>query len=258
MNKQKDDEGLAVLYGRNPVMDAIADGEVPIEKLYLQRGTSGEAISAIHRAANQASIPVQFVPKAKIDRLVGQVNHQGVAATTSAIAYTDVYDVLKAFPSDRDELTKLNPRLVFIDRVTDPHNFGAIIRSALAFGASAILIPSVDSAPLNAVVVKSSAGAALRIPVCRVGNPSQLFEELKERGFWLFGSDSEAEFEANGVDWARPVVVVLGSEGGGIRQKLSDQCDYLVSIKIDPSIDSLNVSVAAGILLYETARGRFS
>ncbi|NNE34772.1 MAG: 23S rRNA (guanosine(2251)-2'-O)-methyltransferase RlmB [Rhodothermales bacterium] len=258
MTKNRINEGQSVLYGRNPVMEAIENGSAPIEKVLLQKGSSGGSFSAVHRAANRAGIPVQFVPKAKIDRLVGQVNHQGVAATTSAIPYTDVYDVLKTFPSDRDELVKLNPRLVFLDRVTDPHNLGAVIRSALAFGASAVLVPAVDSAPLNAVVVKSSAGAALRMPICRVSNPVNLFQELKERGFWIFGAEGAAENRVENVDWARPTVVVVGSEGEGIRSTLIEQCDYLVSIKIDDTIDSLNVSVAAGVVLFEAAKGRYA
>lgn len=256
MKKDGIDDGLTVLYGRNPVMDALLSGSVPIEKVFLQKGSSGGTFGGVHRAANDANVPIQFVPKAKLDRLVGPVNHQGVAATTSAIAYADVYDVLQTLPLDRDELARLNPRLVYVDRVTDPHNLGAIIRSALAFNATAVLIPSVDSAPLNSIVVKSSAGAALRIPVCRIGNAINFFEELKERGFWIVGTDGNATDRPDSIDWARPIVLVLGSEGEGIRSSLTDKCDYTVSIPIDAAMDSLNVSVAAGILLYESASRR--
>lgn len=252
------DDGLTVLYGRNPVMDALLSGSVPIEKVFLQKGSSGGTFGGVHRAANDANVPIQFVPKAKIDRLVGPVNHQGVAATTAAIAYTDVYDILKTFPADRTELARLNPRLVFVDRVTDPHNLGAIIRSALAFDAAAVLVPSIDSAPLNSVVVKSSAGAALRMPVCRIGNAVNFFDELKERGFWLVGADGEATESPDTIDWARPIVLVLGSEGDGIRSSLTGKCDHTVAIPIEAGMDSLNVSVAAGILLYEAATKRHS
>lgn len=247
-------EDRSVFYGRNPVMDALVKGSVQIEKVYLQKGSSGDSFSAVHRAANSSNVPVQFVPKAKLERLVGKVNHQGVVATTSEISYTDVYDVLRTIPADRAELSRLNPRLVFVDRVTDPHNFGAIIRSAVAFGVTAVLVPTLDSAPLNAATVKSSAGAALSIPICRIGNPETLIEELKERGFWIFGADGSAEHRVDNVDWNRPAVLVLGSEGGGIRPKLAAKCDYMVSIPINSSIESLNVSVAAGIFLYETER----
>lgn len=237
-------------------MEALQDDALQLEKVLLQKGAAGEVIAEIRKSASIAKVPVQFVPKEKLDREVGRVNHQGVVALAGEIAYTDFYDIIGALPQDRDELLRAAPILIYLDRITDPHNFGAIIRSAAALGASGVIIPVQESAPLNAATMKASAGAALRMPVARVSNPGAIFDELKERGFWVVGAAGDAKLTVDEVDFSRPVVLVMGSESKGIRDGLRNRCDYLARIPMSADVESLNVSVAASIFLFSAGRRR--
>ena len=151
---------------------------------------------------------------------------------------------------------KRNPSLVVLDEISDPHNFGAILRSAVASGASGVIVPDRNQAPLGATALKASAGTAPRIPVARVTNLADALVQLKERGYWVAGLDGEAEKTVWTLDWDRPTALVIGSEGRGLRPRVRETCDYLVSIPMRGPAESLNASVAAGIALFAAVRGR--
>lgn len=256
MVRKSNDMVESVVFGRNPVLEALERGATSIDKVYVQKGGSGEFFAAVRRAAAERGVPVQYVPKDRLQKLAGKVNHQGVVALRAEVGYQDIHELLAGLPSDTAELATRKPLFVYLDRVTDPHNFGAVVRSAAAFGCNAVLVPSSGSAPLNGVTVKASAGMALRIPICRIEKPELMMEEFKERGYWIVGADGAGEGRPTTIEWTRPTILLVGSEGGGLSPRLSAACDDLVSIPIVEGVDSLNVSVATAILLYEASKPR--
>ena len=249
-----------VLAGRHPVRDALDLADGRIEKVLLQKGVHGSAIDGIRRAAKAAGVPVQMVPKPKVDGLAPQAEHQGVVAVVAPVAYADVDAMLAGVAPTLDDVRETKPVLVVLDGVEDPRNFGAVLRSAVAAGAAGCVVPERGMAPLSAVAVKASAGTALRIPVARVRNLAETLHGLKERGYWVAGlADDPGDAEATTVwdyDWDRPVAVVVGNEGSGLRSVVREACDVLVSIPMAGPAESLNASVAAGIALLWAARTR--
>ncbi|WP_420457026.1 23S rRNA (guanosine(2251)-2'-O)-methyltransferase RlmB [Rubrivirga sp.] len=250
-----------VLAGRHPVRDALDLADGRIEKVYLQKGVHGSAIDGIRRAAKTAGVPVQMVPRPKIDGLAPQAEHQGVVAVVAPVAYLDLDDLLSGIAPTLDEVREAKPVLVALDEIEDPRNFGAILRSAVAAGAAGAIVPERRMAPLSAVAVKASAGTALQIAVARVANLTEALHQLKERGYWVVGL---ADDPAPGVEtatvwdyyWDRPVVIVVGNEGGGLRTGVRAACDVLASIPMRGPAESLNASVAAGIALFAAVRER--
>ncbi|PAP76903.1 23S rRNA (guanosine(2251)-2'-O)-methyltransferase RlmB [Rubrivirga marina] len=254
------DSRTDVLAGRHPVRDALDLADGRIEKVYLQKGVHGSAIDGIRRAAKAAGVPVQMVPKPKVDGLAPQAEHQGVVAVVAPVAYADLDDMLAGIAPTLDVVRETKPVLIALDEVEDPRNFGAILRSAVAAGTAGAVVPERRMAPLSAVAIKASAGTALQIPVARVANLVDAIQQLKERGYWVVGLADDAEGDkATTVwtyDWDRPVVIVVGNEGSGLRPGVRAACDALASIPMRGPVESLNASVAAGIALFAAVKDR--
>lgn len=215
----------------------------PLDRLLIARGAGGPRLQEIIDLARERSVSVRFEPREALDRASNGAAHQGVVAFGAAERYAELDDVLSGA-----EL------LVVLDGVEDPHNLGAIVRTAHAAGAAAILIPERRAAGLTEVVAKAAAGALEHLPVVRVGNVSQTLEMLKKRGFWIYGLDQRGSQLYSETDFAQPTVLVLGGEGQGLHQLVKKHCDLLVRIPMAGAISSLNVSVAAGIVLFEWRR----
>ena len=243
-----ENEGMDnLLVGRNPIREALKAG-VPIEKMLVAQGELSGSARELVAKAREAGIVVQFVDRARLDAVYP--NHQGMLAYASAAAYSTVEDIL-ALAAKRDEA----PFVVVLDGVTDPHNLGAIIRSAECCGAHGVIVPERRAAGLNPAAVKASAGALSYLPVARVGNLSRTLAELKEKGLWVIGCDMSGG-DIRESDLTGPVALVVGSEGEGISHLVLEGCDKVVSIPLKGQIASLNASVAAGIALYEVMRTR--
>jgi 23S rRNA (guanosine2251-2'-O)-methyltransferase len=232
---------MALLSGIHPVAEALRAGN-PIERVVIAQGAGGPRLQEIIDLARRAGVPVRFEPRGAIDKLANTSAHQGVIALGAARKYADLESVAGS------EL------LVVLDGVEDPHNLGAIIRTAHAAGAAAVLVPDRRAAGLTETVAKAAAGALEHLPVVRVGNISQTLEALKARGFWIYGLDERGPQLYNETDFARPTAIVLGGEGQGLHQLVKKHCDVLLRIPMAGAISSLNVSVAAGIVLFEWRR----
>jgi len=246
-----------VIAGRKPLIEGLRSGR-GIEKVVLLPGSEGEEIRMIRHLCTQKEIPVQVVPAEKFNYLLrrsaaGQgINHQGVLALLSPVAYVEIEELLRQLSE------QTSPLIVFADKVTDVRNLGAIARSALCFGASALMFPSEGSARMSADAIKTSAGALLHLPLCRVKSLSLSLKMLKAHGYHLLAAEQRGAADPAELDWDRPVVLMLGSEGEGLGQEVLRQADEVVGVPMQGSFDSLNVSVAAGILLYEAGRKRKS
>ena len=230
-----------LLVGRNPIREALRSGR-DMEKLLVARGELIGSAREIVAMAREQHVVVQEVDRARLDAMAP--NHQGLIAVVSAFAYRSVEDML-ALAKSRGE----DPLLVMLDGVTDPHNLGAIIRSAECAGAHGVIIPERRAVGLTPAAVKASAGAVEYIPVARETNLTRTIERLKKEGIWIYGAAMEGE-DYRKVDFAGPAALVIGSEGEGISRLVAQNCDRLISLPIRGKIDSLNASVAAGVLLY--------
>ena len=238
-----------IIFGRNAVVEAINNGE-QIDKVFLQRGTRGEFEKEIRNLCKAANIPVKMVPKEKLGKFT-KGNHQGVVALHALIPYFNIEDIIPGI-YEKSEV----PLIVVLDRVTDVRNFGAIARSAEVMGAHAIVIPQTGSALINSEAIKTSAGALLTIPVCRVKSLVNTIEDLKLSGLAILASDLSAKQQLQELDLNVPLALVLGSEGEGISNAIRNRADQLFIIPQYGKTDSLNVSVAGGIALYEIVRQR--
>ncbi len=253
MNKRRDSREKPqqttdeFVIGRHPVKEALkSDRE--INKLFVQEGQGGRPIEEIIQLANKKKIVVSFVPKSKLDTLSDHQNHQGVVLSSSPVEYATI-DELFEVAEARDE----RPFFVMLDGIEDPHNLGSILRTADTTGVHGVIIPERRSANLTSTVSKASAGAIEHVKVARVTNLSQTIQELKERGLWIFGTDM------NGTDYRdwntdTPLCIVMGNEGKGISRLVKENVDELITIPMTGNMQSLNASVAAGILMYEVYR----
>jgi len=236
--------------GRHPVLEALKS-ERTINKILLADGATGSGIMDILARARDKSIVVQTVPKAKLDQVAEGRNHQGVIAYIAAKDYVELEDIVEAANN--------SPRpglIVVLDEIEDPHNLGSILRSCDAAGAHGVVIPKRRAVPLTATVAKASAGAIEHVPVARVTNISQAIESLKKMGFWVVGTDVDAEQMYHQVDVTGPTVLVIGNEGKGLGEVVKKRCDHLVRLPMIGQVQSLNAGVATGILLYEVVRQR--
>jgi 23S rRNA (guanosine2251-2'-O)-methyltransferase len=234
-----------LLLGVHPVREALRAGRT-LNRLLVARGASGAKLQEIIDLCRQAAIPVRFVARDELDRLSGNAVHQGIVAVGASHAYSDLGDVLGRDP------------LLVLDGVEDPHNLGAIVRTAHAAGAAAIMIPERRAAGLTETAAKAAAGALEYLPVVRVGNISRALEELKRAGYWIYGLDERGDALYHQVDYVKPTVLVLGGEGRGLHQHVRGHCDFLIRIPMAGPIASLNVSVAAGVVLFEWRRRQAS
>lgn len=241
---------MTTIEGRNPVFEAIV-AERPIEKIYISAKSGGSQITKIINAAKEKGVPFKTLPPERIDEIAKTESNQGVVAICAEISYSSVEDILK-----RAEEKGESPFIIIADEITDPHNLGAIIRTANAVGAHGVIIPKNRAAGVNTVVFKTSAGAAAYTPVARVNNLSQTMEGLKKQGVWITGADMAGDKEMCDADLKGPLAIVVGSEGKGIMKKVKESCDFLVRIPMVGEINSLNASVAAAVLMYEALRQR--
>ena len=239
-----------VLVGRNAVTEALKSGR-GINKLWIASGDREGSVSEIAALAKERGIVMQYVERAKIESFAGGHRHQGVLAYVAPVPYAELDDILKAAEAKGEA-----PFLVLLDELEDPHNLGALLRTADATGVHGILIPKRRSVSLNATVAKTSAGAVEYVPVARIGNIAQTLKKLKEKGFWVAGADMDGEKAYYEADLTGPLVLVVGSEGRGMSRLTKDACDFIVSMPMVGRINSLNASVAGSILMYESMRQR--
>ena len=249
------DERARYVSGRNPVRELLESDAGRVEKLSIQKSAGGST-GDLHSLARDAGIPVQFVPAAALNRLVPGVNHQGVVASVAPIRYLDVDELLTAVAPTRADVQDRKPIIVILDHIQDPHNLGAIVRSAVAAGVDGLIIPERGAAPVTAASVKTSAGTISELPIARVTNVSQTLYQMKERGYWIAGADGEGDTEYWDMDWDRALGLVIGSEEKGMGHAVKEQCDYVLRISMRGPAESLNASVAAGILLFAAIRCR--
>lgn len=235
--------------GRNPVYEALV-ADAPIEKIFISETSHGSQISKIINEAKRRGIMFKNVSADRIDELAETDSNQGVVAFVSSVDYCSLSDIL-ALAEERKE----KPFIIICDEITDPHNLGAIIRTANAAGAHGVVIPKNRAVGVNATVFKTSAGAASHTLIAKVGNLTQAINELKERGVWIAGADMGGT-EMYKEDFRGAIGLVVGSEGKGISKKVRDNCDFIVSIPMVGEINSLNASVAASVLMYEILRQR--
>ena len=239
-----------VLVGRNAVTEALKSGR-GINKLWIASGDREGSVAEIAALAKERGIVVQYVERAKIEALPGGHRHQGVLAYVAPVPYAELEDILKAAEAKGEA-----PFLVLLDELEDPHNLGALLRTADATGVHGILIPKRRSVSLNATVAKTSAGAVEYVPVARIGNIAQTLKKLKEKGFWVAGADMDGEKAYYEADLTGPLVLVVGSEGKGMSRLTKEACDFIVRMPMVGRINSLNASVAGSILMYESMRQR--
>ncbi|MEJ2615624.1 MAG: 23S rRNA (guanosine(2251)-2'-O)-methyltransferase RlmB [Ignavibacteriaceae bacterium] len=238
-----------MIIGRKPVLEAINSGE-EIEQVFILHGQKGGIIDVIRIASKKRGIKCSEVKKERFLSITSSQNAQGVAAKKSSFKFYAVEEIISF--SNKSKY----PLLVILDSVQDPHNVGAILRTAECAGADGVIITKHNSAPINQTVVKTSAGATEHLKISIVNNLSQSLRLLKENGFWIVGSSLEKSKNYNGLDYKIPIALILGNEEKGIRKLTADNCDFLVQIPMKGEIQSLNVSVAAGILLFEILRKR--
>lgn len=242
-----------IVYGINPVRELLSSHPRGIQVIYVSRAKSGGGIREIRAAAKKAGVTVEEKsPDAMNGFVENEARHQGVVALAGAFEYADLTEVLQSISRSGE-----NALIVVLDHVQDPHNLGAVIRSAAVFGAHAVVIAQDRSAAVTAGAVKASAGATERVPVCQVVNIARALDECKAQGLWPVAAVMDDAPDPSAIDLRVPTVLVLGSEAEGIRSLVQKACDFRARIPMAPGgVASLNVSVAAGVLLYEAARQR--
>ena len=245
-----DAESDGIIEGRNAVIEALRT-DTPIDKIYLAKGETDATLGHIASTARNKGIVVVETDRRKLDERSITHSHQGVIAVTAVREYASVEDILESARSKGEQ-----PLIVVCDELSDPHNLGAVIRTAECAGAHGVIIPKRRSAGLTAIVAKTSAGAVSHVPVARVPNIPTLLKDLKKEGLWVFGTAADGDTSLYKADLKGPAVIVIGSEGDGMGRLVSENCDFKVSIPMKGKLNSLNASAAAAILLYEAVRQR--
>ena len=243
-------EADGLIEGRNAVIEALRSGAA-IDKIYIARGETDATLGHIASTARNKGIVVTEADRRKLDGMSRTKSHQGVIAVAAVREYASVDDILNAAREKGEP-----PLIVVCDELSDPHNLGAVIRTAECAGAHGVVIPKRRSAGLTAIVAKTSAGAVSYLPVARVPNLTALLKELKEAGLWVFGADAAGRTSLYEADLKGPAAIVIGSEGDGMGRLVRENCDFIVSIPMRGKINSLNASAAAAVLLYEAVRQR--
>jgi 23S rRNA (guanosine2251-2'-O)-methyltransferase len=241
------------LTGIHAVREALEAGRA-FDRIVIARGRQDTRVEEIVQLARERNVPLRFEDRAQLDRLANSKDHQGVVALAAARAAATVEDILAAANAGAGRGQK--GLIVLLDGVEDPHNLGAIIRTALASGAHGVVIPERRSAGLTDTVARASAGALEHLPVAKVTNLGRSMEVLKEAGYWLIGLDERADKNYTQADYTSPVGIVLGGEGKGLHDLTRKRCDFVVSLPTTGPVKSLNVSVAAGVVLFEALRQR--
>lgn len=235
--------------GRNAVMEALK-GSRSVNKLMIANGSTEGSIKEIIAVAKDKGVNIQYWDRSKLDSIARGIRHQGVLAQVAPVQYVELEDILQV-AKDRNE----PPFIVLLDELEDPHNLGAILRTADAAGVHGVLIPKHRSCPLSATVAKTSAGAVEHVPVARVGNLVQTIKKLKQEGLWVAAADMDGK-DYYATDLTGPLLLIIGSEGQGIGRLVKEQCDFVVRIPMVGKINSLNASVAGSILMYEAMKQR--
>ncbi len=238
----------ALIVGRHPVLEALKSGR-SINKILLAESAEGGSLSEISAKAKASGVVLQRVPKAHLDSIAKTTHHQGIVAYAAAHDYVELDEIVSRETGNQ-------PLVVLLDEVSDPYNLGAILRTAEATGAQGVVIPKRRAVPLTETVGKAAAGAMEYVPVARVANLIQAMETLKAKGYWLVGTDVEAPQSYTEVSYQGPIAIVIGAEGKGLSRLVREGCDYLVSLPMLGQLQSLNASVATGVLLYEVIRQR--
>ena len=238
-----------IIEGRNAVLEAFRAGKT-IDKLFVLDGCQDGPVKSILREAKKTDTIINFVDKERLDRLANSGHHQGVVAQAAAYEYAEVEDILNA-AKEKGEA----PFIFILDEIEDPHNLGAIIRTANLCGAHGVIIPKRRAVGLTATVAKTSAGAVNYTPVAKVTNIAKTIEELKKEGMWFVCADMDGQTMYD-LNLTGPIGLVIGNEGAGVSRLVKEQCDFTASIPMKGDIDSLNASVAAGVLAYEIVRQR--
>ncbi|WP_251423016.1 23S rRNA (guanosine(2251)-2'-O)-methyltransferase RlmB [Veillonella agrestimuris] len=236
------------IVGRNAVKEALKANR-SIQRILVNEDKANSGLADIIGLAKSKRIDVRLVPVKQLNRYELDIPHQGVIAFVNAVEFKELGEVLQ-------ETTHDVPLLILTDGVEDPHNMGAIIRTAECVGATAVLIPKRHNAPINATVAKTSAGAVEQIPLVQIGNVTQTIKQLQKQGFWVLGAHMEGNATLYEADMTVPLVLVIGNEGKGISRVVKEACDFLVTIPMYGQLNSLNASVAAAVLMYEVVRQR--
>lgn len=240
-----------IIFGRGPVLEALKNSH-PIEKIIIKNGPYAKSLIPVIDLAKKNNIIIQQADGNRLDKMAEGENHQGVIAMVSAYRYATVDDILKK-AEDKGE----SPFVIICDKITDPHNLGAIIRTANCVGAHGVIIPKHESAGVNSVVMKTSVGAVEYTPVAKVTNLATTIDELKDKGFWITCADMDGQ-PMYDIDLKGSIAIVVGSEGKGVSRLVREKCDFIASIPMHGEINSLNASVAASVLMYEALRQRKS
>ena len=243
-----------VVYGVNAVLEALRAGKRQVEAVVILQSARPDRLKSVLELAREKGVPVQRVPRLDLDRSLGEARHQGVMARIAAARYASADDLLDSLSAKVG--TEDPPLVLGLDGIEDPRNMGSILRTAECTGVHGVFIAERRAVGLTGVVAKVAAGALEYVPVARVTNLVRLIEQLKERNIWVVGAAADAKQSYTDWDWKLPAAIFLGSEGHGLHRLVREHCDTLVRIPVVGQLDSLNVSVAAGVLLYEARRQR--
>ncbi len=250
MSEENNQRGDDIIAGRNAVNEALRSGRT-IDSLYIVRGSAHSgSLSALIAKAKAKDIAIKEADSKKLDFMCGNANHQGVVAVAAVKEYATIDDIFQ-LAKERNE----PPFIIVADELEDPHNLGAVLRVAECAGAHGIIIPKRRAVGLTYAVGKASAGAVEYVPVARVTNITAAIDELKKRGVWIYAADMEGQSWCT-VDYSGPAAIVIGSEGTGVGRLVKEKCDFVISLPMKGKINSLNASVACGIICYEIARQR--
>jgi 23S rRNA (guanosine2251-2'-O)-methyltransferase len=239
-----------LITGRHPVLESLRS-ETPPEKIYILFGTRGTALQQIQQLAKRQGVPVKEIDRQRFLELSSDPNAQGVLAVIATKQYVDI-EALLQIAADKKE----TPFLLVLDEIEDPHNVGALVRTAECAGIHGVILPKHHAAAFNETVAKASAGASLHLPAAKVTNIASTLEELRSKGVWIVGTDVQGEKAYDEMDYRGAIAIVVGNEGKGIRRLVKEKCDFLVKIPLYGKIGSLNASVAGGLVLFAAARSR--
>jgi 23S rRNA (guanosine2251-2'-O)-methyltransferase len=242
------------IYGLIPVLEALRSGQRAIDSITIAEGARHDRMRDLLALAKKANVPVHRVPRVSLDRSLKEITHQGVIARTAAARYQDADELLESVAARVGSADQ--PLILGLDGIEDPRNFGAILRTAECAGVHGVFIPERRAVGLTDIVAKAAAGAVEYVPIARATNLVRLIEQLKERNIWVVGAAAEGTSNYPDWDWTLPSAIFLGSEGAGLHRLVKERCDTLVRIPVLGRLGSLNVSVTAGVLLYEALRQR--
>ena len=242
------------IFGVNPVLEALRGKRRPLQEITIAHGARNARLRELIELARENNIPIRFASRHDLDRLTRVVTHQGVVARVASAEYADADNLLESIAARVGEASE--PLVLVLDGIEDPHNLGAVLRTAECAGVDGVFIPERRAVGLTETVAKASAGAIEHLPVARAVNLSRLIDQLKENNVWVVGTATDAETNYTDWDWTRASAIVMGGEGAGLHRLVREHCDAVVKIPVQGHIESLNVSVATGVILYEVLRQR--